>query len=288
MIYEVIFPEDTARHHYYQTHTAFMINYAKKAGLNISFVKHNDKVWWLGGGFSMMINDKVCMVDYGDLPAIPPQFYKPDQIYLKFHYDRELCKDRPNIYPLGPVIVHPDRSNDLSYFLELIEMDNYNPLKSDVVQCKQKPYGDAVQRRQMVKGMLKAKYGSNFDEQQLDKKGFWDSQSHCLVAVCVPGARNDMLDRGQWEQMGLGVCTISPKLNVTLPKFYTPMPGVHYLECKPDYSDLIDIIEWCKGNRQLCKDVGDKAKSLFKAIYTPHKYWEWIDEIVLFHIVERN
>lgn len=280
MIYEVTFPEYIKENSsYYKTHTQFMIDYAKKAGITVSYMIHNNRLWWLRGIFSMLINDTQCIIDYTDHTTIQKE-YNPNIPYLKFHYDRELCKDRPNIYPLGPIIVHPDLSNDLSYFLELIEKDNYNPLESDVVQCKQRPYAGALERRTMVKQNLKERYGSNFDGELVDKKQFWDSQSHCLVAVCVPGARNDMLDRGQWEQMGLGVCTISPELNVTLPKFNTPLPGIHYIECKPDYSDLIDLIEWCKENRQICKDVGNRAKSLFISLYTPHKYWKWIDEII--------
>jgi hypothetical protein len=97
-----------------------------------------------------------------------------------------------------------------------------------------------------------------------------------LVHVCVPGARNDILDRGQLQAMAFGCCTISPVLADCLAWNKELVPGVHYLSCANDYSDLIEKIEWCKSNRDKCIEIGQNAKILFQETSVPSKLLEWI------------
>ena len=89
--------------------------------------------------------------------------------------------------------------------------------------------------------------------------------------VCVPGARNNMLDRGQSQQMAFGACTISPKLVTRLSYHGMLIPGVHYVECKSDYSDLIEKANWVINNRSKAIKIGNAAKKLFSETSTPVK-----------------
>ena len=102
----------------------------------------------------------------------------------------------------------------------------------------------------------------------------------CLVSVCVPGQRKDILDRGQFQYMAFGACTISPKLNIMLPYMNVLIPGVHYVECKYDYSDLIEKIEWCRQNRAECIEIGQNVKKLFHAASTPYAIWTWMQRML--------
>ena len=105
---------------------------------------------------------------------------------------------------------------------------------------------------------------------------YWMDINKCLVSVCVPGATNNMLDRGQWQYMAFGCCTISPILPELLPFDKKLIPDVHYIRCKDDYSDLLEKIEWCKQNREKCIEIGRNAKKLFLETSTPEKIVEWV------------
>ena len=37
-------------------------------------------------------------------------------------------------------------------------------------------------------------------------------------------------------------------------------PGVHYVEVKRDFSDMIEKIEWCKQNDAECKKIAENGK----------------------------
>jgi hypothetical protein len=142
----------------------------------------------------------------------------------------------------------------------------------------QRPRGGAFERRNYVQKILKTRYGDStkteFVENQCE---FWEIINHCLVHVCVPGARNDILDRGQLQAMAFGCCAISPVLADCLAWNQELVPGVHYISCASDYSDLIEKIEWCKCNRDKCIEIGQNVKKLFNETSTPKKLLEWIE-----------
>ena len=85
-----------------------------------------------------------------------------------------------------------------------------------------------------------------------------------------------MLDRAQGQYLGFGCCTISPKI-VTILSWNKPLiPGEHYIECKPDYSDLIEKIEWVRNNQIEAIKIGANAKQLFRETCIPYRQFEWI------------
>jgi hypothetical protein len=85
-----------------------------------------------------------------------------------------------------------------------------------------------------------------------------------------------MVDRGQMELIGLGVPTVSPRLTTRFVHDCLLEPGVHYIECRQDYSDLVEILQNLKDKPDYLKYVSQNAWNFFEQHYTPEKYWEWI------------
>ena len=80
--------------------------------------------------------------------------------------------------------------------------------------------------------------------------------------------------------MAFGCCTISTRILTRLPYGRRLDPGVHYLKCKDDWSDLVEKVEWCKANREKCRKIGENAKRLFLETSTPDKVWTWIRSVL--------
>lgn len=38
------------------------------------------------------------------------------------------------------------------------------------------------------------------------------------------------------------------------------LPDVHYVECKPDFSDFLDLVEWCRSNDEKCKKIAENGR----------------------------
>jgi hypothetical protein len=142
----------------------------------------------------------------------------------------------------------------------------------------QRPGGNATERRQLVHKILTAEYGQDAQINFITQEYYWARINDCLVHVFVPGARNDMLDRGHIQYLAFGCCTIAPPIVDELPYDGQLVPGVHYVACAPDYSDLLEKIEWCRENRGECVIIGNNARALFERTSTPHKLWSWILE----------
>lgn len=106
-------------------------------------------------------------------------------------------------------------------------------------------------------------------------EAYWRRAVGSLVTVCVPGADNHHLDRGQHQLMGLGVCTISPQLFMA-PLGDRPIAGEHYVACRDDYADLVERIEWCREHREECRALGRRAREFFQTHSTPQAIWRYI------------
>jgi len=148
----------------------------------------------------------------------------------------------------------------------------------DLVVNMQRPHAGAAERRRMVQEMLRRRYGADAVIKLAPQREFWRRVGDCLAAVFVPGARNDMLDRGHVQYLALGCCTISPRIRTLLPWRHRLVPGEHYVRCRDDYDDLIEKIEWCRGHRPACRRIGTAAKGLFLRTSTPRRIWEWFQE----------
>lgn len=46
-------------------------------------------------------------------------------------------------------------------------------------------------------------------------------------------------------------------------------PGVHYVECKRDFSDFLDKVEWCKSNDNKAKEIAQNGKKFMQVFLDP-------------------
>lgn len=271
----------------------FVAHYASLAGIDVKMVEDTDTVFmhrkvygtgWVpakGNILSCEYNGRQIIFEYSDFPELGDDWmgqYSHLPIF-KFHYNHDLHGGMSNVFPIGPCMILPSDLYGFKKYYELREIFQYT-CSNDVISNRQEPRRLAAERRTHVQRTLRT-YGNNLD---INWKGsqleFWKSNEHCLASVCVPGACNNMLDRGHYELLGLGVCTISPYIPTTLPQGEHLISGVHYIKCCDDYSDLIEKIEFCRANRDACQVIGHNAKQLFDTISTPTKYWEWIDQCI--------
>jgi hypothetical protein len=140
------------------------------------------------------------------------------------------------------------------------------------------PNGAATERRNLVQTLLRKRFPDSDISADCDQIDFWKMHEHCLTAVCVPGATNNMVDRGHIELIGLGVCTVSPQLDTVFPHYQLLEPGKHYVRCRDDYSDLEEILVSLQKTPELCKEIGNNARQFYEEYYSPAKYWAWIME----------
>lgn len=278
-INNVIFQKNYLQFRYGNIHIQFFIDYIKLGGANIKFISENNKVFHSSDNshnlfFSILINGNQVIIDYSDHYYTNGYKKYKDIPWFKFHYYNDVHDKIKNVFPLGPILVYGPKRFSLNEYFLIRKKFEYIP--GDSILNMQKPGGLALERRRNVQNILKGSIKSLKTNSNLSQKEFWNEHRKCLAAVCVPGANNDMLDRGQYELMGLGVCTISPVIKTVLPWNRELIIGEHYISCKDDYSDLVEIIEWCNKNKKECKIIGDNIKNVFNSVSVPKKYFKWI------------
>lgn len=264
-IRSIEFPRDEGQR-YYQSHYLFFKFLARAEGMAVREV-HMPRQ---GRGFEVRANGLRMLIDFGDHFQSAGDNDRFD-LCFRYHYSHERHGNETRTFPLTPISFY-----DWAEYHELQKEIHYTA-ESDMVLNNQKPGAAAKVRRTVVQTRLQKHYGAAFDMSITNKQGFWEKVQHCLVSVCVPGARNDILDRGQLQYWAFGACTISPLIDIRLPWFNLPQPGVHYVECAADFSDLVDRIEWCRNNRVACRTIGAAAKELFLGCCTPAQVWSWIE-----------
>lgn len=260
-----IFVPSDKGHRYYDTHYRFFIKLMEVAGNQVGYYSSRRT----GRGFVAMADKLRIHIDFGDHSDVALDADEYD-IRFRYHFRLEDHSHMARTYPLTPISFY-----NWGQYYSLREQIRYGQDEGFILN-NQKPGKAAAARRGKVQYMLKDHYRARADTEITDKVEFWKKVDRCLVSVCVPGARNDILDRGQFQYWAFGACTISPRLNIVLPYWTEPKPGIHYIECAPDYSDLIDKIEACRKNRELRIEIGTAAKELFTAVCTPERVWSWM------------
>jgi hypothetical protein len=262
-------------HKYYSTHPQYVLNLLLKGGAEVEMVPATYFGCRSTVSFDCLIDGHLCKFDFNDHEIIDRTESVKYKAYFKFHYheSHNVAPNEKNLFPFSPVNFH--------------DWDLYNNLKPSInykatgkVLNNQAASGAAVERRNYVAKILQEQFPEDLDMTRYPKEEFYNLINNASAIVCVPGARNDMLDRGQGQQMGFGACTISPKLNTRLSYHGMLIPGTHYVECKPDYSDLIDKVNWVRANTSNAIEIGKNAKKLFLETSTPAKQVEWIKQCV--------
>ena len=222
---------------------------------------------------SFNIDDKTIMFDYQDFKSLHRN-YKSADICFKTQYTDDMIPIA-NVFPWSQISF-----TDWAGYFKLRAEIKYSA-KTNMVLNNQKPYGNAKVRRDTVRLALKAKYGSLVSATyDLPQDQFFKQINNCLVYVHVPGHSNNMFDRAHAQMFGFGCCLITTEIPNILPNNIKPMPGVHYIKCKNDYSNLIELIEWCKNNRAACVEIGNNAQELFDNSLTPKAMNNYIKKIL--------
>lgn len=262
------FPRDKNQR-YYSVHYRYVLNVFKQGGFKINF---EDLVESNCTRFIVLAKGKRILFDFYNFLDITDR--KDWDYYFKFHYYSPVHNKYPKMFPFGTVSFY-----DWNEYEQLREEIKYKAIGERILN-NQRPHAGAKQRRTYVQNLLRSEYGSWLDTQHYERQDFWKLINNCLVSVCVPGCRNDSLDRGQFQYMAFGCCTISPNLRITFPQYLPLVPNVHYIECQPDYSDLVEKIEWCRSNRNKCIEIGTNARKLFEMTSTPEKLCAWFLQII--------
>lgn len=131
--------------------------------------------------------------------------------------------------------------------------------------------------RPRVAAMLAAQFGARVDVERTAQEDWWAKFANCLCYVQVPGYNNHKLDRGHAQAMAFGVCVVAPEIKDRMAFNKVLVPGVHYVQCRADYSDVCAMVEWCAANREACVEIGRKARELFMSTSTPLRLAQWID-----------
>lgn len=263
------FPKNEGQR-YWKMHYAYVLNSLKAAGFEVRFKAGLEVA---GSRFKVEVYGREIVIDFRDFFDVGDAVHS-DLPYFKFHRNAELRAKYKNVFPLGPISV-----DDWPTFLKIRSNGQYTA-KGRTIMNNQRAYGDAVTRRKKVKTDLTRKFGGRLDARFHRQGEFWRRGLDCLVSVCVPGARNDILDRGQVQFMGLGICTISPELVCELPYEQMPQPGVHYITCDPGYRDLAEKIRWCEEHREECVEIGKAARELFDRCCLPKAKWEYVRQVL--------
>lgn len=243
------------------------------------------QVWTTPGGapniFSIMVDGKQAVIDFSDLTreGLDLDQFNSFPIIFKYHYYYDLDYHK-NVFPLcAPLDIKSIGA--CKEFFNLCHSRIYT-CNSDIVLNNQRPHTRALERRRHVQRKLQATYQDKVDI--IFKRGhqqeFWNKFKNCLVSVAVPGACNFMVDRGHLEQLALGVCTICPEIREYFPGFVLLQPDIHYIKCADDYSDLITKIEWCRKNRDKCREIGNNAYRFYWDYCSPTPYWKWIEKVI--------
>jgi len=251
---------------YYHPHYDFFSHTARAAGIEVNFTLPMRQE----RGFEFIYKERRILVDFGDHFAVAKDIDKFDACF-RYHYSEKFHNNHPRTFPLTPISFH-----DWPQFYRLIHEVRYTHGK--YIYCRQKPGANALERRTRVRYLLNREYKTYCGTKTISQAQFWRVINSCLVSVCVPGARLDILDRSQFQYWAFGAVTISPPLEIVLPYWETPIEGVHYVPCDPDFEDVLDAVEDCRNNREGCLLMGKKAKELFMRTSTPVKIWAWIDK----------
>ena len=252
---------------YFRNYYRYLYNLLSAAGVKV--VEDGDRIHGRHS-FYIQVNDRDILIDFSDLLRVPPRKNACIPCF-KFHYSLGVHDKIQCLYPFPPTSFY-----DWKQYFTLSEKITYKAQGEFIVAWQRK----ANNRRRKVAHILAKTYPGKVITEKVKQIAFWRQVNDCLVAVCVPGQRPGILDRGHFQLMAFGCCTISTRILTRLPYGRRLDPGVHYLKCKDDWSDLVEKVEWCKANREKCRKIGENAKRLFLETSTPDKVWTWIRSVL--------
>jgi hypothetical protein len=220
-------------------------------------------------------NGREVLFDFSDFNDVPADI--GNALCFKMHYDLARHWMQPNIAPFSPITFC-----DWEQFFRLEQAIKYRD--GSRVICKFRPRNietssKVLFRRHYVQTLLTNLLGSTVDPAFVDQEPFWQQIEKALCMVHVPGARCDIADRSVLQYMAFGCPVVMPRVNLHLPRYTTLKPGVHYVECAGDFSDVLEQIKWVRENREAATVLGANAKRMFMSNLVPRMMVEYMSGI---------
>ena len=258
---EIVFPINNNK--YYPMHYKYVLNIFKE--FPRTTIKYTKCEY-----FIVLINGKKCLFDYSDYFDIAGYNPKQFDFVFKFHLHAGVTYSE-NVLPFPPISFYDwdaYLNSNLSY-----------QLNKNGVSMRQRSYGGATARRDKVRNQLVKTFGKDAKTRKLDQDLYFLDVEDISLAVFVPGAQENMLDRGQFQYMALGVPTISPIIPelLTQGKFEA---GVDYLACNNDYEDLIEIILDAQEHPEFLFSLGHSAMLKFLDSSSPKAIYFWFKRLM--------
>ena len=250
-MFRVTFPADMGQQ-YYNLHFKYVLNILKELDCQITIEERP--------AFTVTIGKKTFLMDFADTNDVA----RTTLPVFKFHCHEET----DNVFAFPPVSFHNWKQYELL-------LDGVKYKAEGVLSNRQRAYGNAKSRRSALKMLLQMRYPDTRTE-QIPRIKYLQEVEDTFIAIFSPGWCNNMLDRAQFQYMGLGCCTMSPRLPEILPFGKTLVPGIHYIMCKDDYSDVPDLVEFFRETPNACIEIGNNAKELFQEIAIPRSIGKWI------------
>lgn len=102
-----------------------------------------------------------------------------------------------------------------------------------------KEYGHLIKNSMSLEEMCRYKYIISVEGNDKDSGLNWKLRSKSVVLMPKPTITSWLMEE-------------------------TLIPNIHYIEIKNDFSDLIDKIQWCNDNQQICQEIVSNANDYMK------------------------
>lgn len=270
------FPPKMAGYANYATHCVFVQDLFRAAGTE---VRYSTDCWYDKRTFLVRYADTAMVFDFSDHVDVNLT-YAGKLPYFKFHYQHAVHWSYAHMHPFVPISFY-----DWQAYEKLQDSVLYTG-ESEIILAKQRDcvelqnQSNTAMRRRSALTNLRRAFRTLVDSQLVSQEDYWRAVGKCLVSVHVPGARHDILDRGQLQYMGLGCCTISPYLTTQIVGKVSFEPDVHYVECAPDFSDLVEKVKWVADNRDVARTIGATAKVHFRRYCLPNTVIGYVRAVI--------
>jgi hypothetical protein len=264
-------PQSIEPDRYYKTYVGYFAGVLQAAGVDVNCAGRSGDALCGRGLFVVDLDGHRFIVDYSDHEDCAPCM-EPALPRFKYTYSRRLLPPDNKAFPFSPMSFY-----DWGQFERIRREVRYDA--GETILFMQDPHRGQppYERRMLLRRVIPEAFGERADTAMRPLEDYWRQINGALVRVFAPGTTNERLDRGHAQHLAFGCCTIAPPLSTVLP-WYEPLePGVHYVICKPDYSDVVDVIRWCDGHRDDCRRIGRAAAQLFERTSTPAALVRWLN-----------
>ena len=131
------------------------------------------------------------------------------------------------------------------------------------------------ERRTYVREILEKSLGKRLIGQIPDRAEYLRTLASATGIVHVGGAFNGSQDRTTVEVMLLGRCLIQPEIQ-SLIGDARPRPGVHYVACWDDYSDLVERCQELLDRPAKAVEIRRNAREFILHSMAPEAFWNRI------------